>query len=207
MICFVPPLSIAGMPGRVIPSPWKPRVVVRLSQVVPVAVIWHLLMAGLDTVLISWVSVFLSSRYILHLLRAYIGQFNDHFLSQCSIFQGVRELLLRISMRLHSGVNYLYCLSTEESLTLSQENQATRGKMEQLRLIMEERRARRRARREARSAPYTVTQWSAKSESLSTQNNPAGGRTHGDEPMDTAGSAATGEQHVCELNPPEPVVA
>ncbi|XP_021916829.1 midnolin homolog [Zootermopsis nevadensis] len=95
----------------------------------------------------------------------------------------------------------------EESLTLSQENQATRGKMEQLRLIMEERRARRRARREARSAPYTVTQWSAKSESLSTQNNPAGGRTHGDEPMDTAGSAATGEQHVCELNPPEPVVA
>lgn len=37
---------------------------------------------------------------------------------------------------------------------LSQENQATRGKMERLRLIMEERRARRRARREARSAPY-----------------------------------------------------
>jgi hypothetical protein len=36
----------------------------------------------------------------------------------------------------------------------SQENVATRGKMERLRLIMEERRARRRARREARSAPY-----------------------------------------------------
>lgn len=99
---------------------------------------------------------------------------------------------------------------TEESLTLSQENQATRGKMEQLRLIMQERRARRRARREARLAPYTLTQWSAKSESLSTQQNPAGGTgslgTHGDEPMDTAGSG-TAEQHVCELNPPEPVVA
>ncbi|PNF17695.1 hypothetical protein B7P43_G07349 [Cryptotermes secundus] len=102
----------------------------------------------------------------------------------------------------------------EESLTLSQENQATRGKMEQLRLIMQERRARRRARREARLAPYTLTQWSAKSESLSTQQNPAGGPgsgagslgTHGDEPMDTTGSSA-GEQHVCELNPPEPVVA
>jgi len=109
---------------------------------------------------------------------------------------------------------YLIVYLTEESLTLSRENQATRGKMEQLRLIMQERRARRRARREARSAPYTLTQWSAKSESLSTQQNPAGGPgsgagslgTHGDEPMDTAGSA-TGEQHVCELNPPEPVVA
>ncbi|XP_069703392.1 midnolin-A-like [Periplaneta americana] len=98
----------------------------------------------------------------------------------------------------------------EESVTLSRENQATRGKMEQLRLIMEERRARRRARREARSAPYTVTQWSAKSESLTTQQNSATGGAslgaHGDEPMDTTGSAA-GEQHVCELNPPEPVVA
>ena len=89
-------------------------------------------------------------------------------------------------------------------MTLTQENQATRGKMEHLRLIMEERRARRRARREARSAPYTVTQWSAKSESLSTQQNPAasGSLSHGDEPMDT-----TGDQHVCELSPPEPVVA
>ncbi|XP_071444887.1 midnolin-like isoform X2 [Hetaerina americana] len=43
----------------------------------------------------------------------------------------------------------------EESVELSRENQATRGKMEQLRLIMEERRARRRARREARATPYS----------------------------------------------------
>ncbi|GFG33862.1 hypothetical protein Cfor_11056 [Coptotermes formosanus] len=113
--------------------------------------------------------------------------------------------LVSVDSRTGHNVDFM-----EESLTLSQENQATRGKMEQLRLIMQERRARRRARREARLAPYTLTQWSAKSESLSTQQNPAGGTgslgTHGDEPMDTAGSG-TAEQHVCELNPPEPVVA
>lgn len=117
--------------------------------------------------------------------------------------------LVSVDSRTGQSIDFM-----EESLTLSQENQATRGKMEQLRLIMQERRARRRARREARLAPYTLTQWSAKSESLSTQQNPAGGPgagagslgTHGDEPMDTTGSS-TGEQHVCELNPPEPVVA
>nr|CAD7460096.1 unnamed protein product [Timema tahoe] len=87
--------------------------------------------------------------------------------------------------------------STEETNSLSLENQATRGKMEHLRLIMEERRARRRARREARVAPYT-TQWSAKSESLS-----QAGTSH--EPMDTDPSPS--EQQLCELNPPEPVVA
>lgn len=59
------------------------------------------------------------------------------------------------------------CSST--SISDSIENQATRDKMERLRLIMEERRERRRA---ARSRPYTRsltpthkhTQWSAKSE-------------------------------------------
>nr|CAD7269636.1 unnamed protein product [Timema shepardi] len=88
-------------------------------------------------------------------------------------------------------------LVPEETNSLSLENQATRGKMEHLRLIMEERRARRRARREARVAPYT-TQWSAKSESLS-----QAGTSH--EPMDTDPSPS--EQQLCELNPPEPVVA
>lgn len=38
----------------------------------------------------------------------------------------------------------------------------TKGKMEQLKRIMEERKARRRARREARAAPYS-TSWSLKS--------------------------------------------
>lgn len=100
----------------------------------------------------------------------------------------------------------------EESGSLSRENQATRGKMEHLRLIMEERRARRRARREARAAPYT-TQWSAKSESLGLGGDMV-------EPMDTGGdqspspSAAAEQQQqqqqqqqLCEMNPPEPVVA
>ncbi|KAK7872595.1 hypothetical protein R5R35_001933 [Gryllus longicercus] len=94
----------------------------------------------------------------------------------------------------------------EESGSLSRENQATRGKMEHLRLIMEERRARRRARREARAAPYT-TQWSAKSESLP-QSSAMGHDTV--EPMETgeqSSSTASSEQQLCELNPPEPVVA
>lgn len=59
---------------------------------------------------------------------------------------------------------------------------------------MEERRARRRARREARAAPYT-TQWSAKSESLPTQQSVV-------EPMET-----TDQSTPSELSPPEPVVA
>jgi len=50
---------------------------------------------------------------------------------------------------------------TEETRRLAEENQATRGKLEQLRVVMEERRARRRARREARAAPYSAA-WSAK---------------------------------------------
>ncbi|XP_014474695.1 PREDICTED: midnolin-A isoform X2 [Dinoponera quadriceps] len=47
--------------------------------------------------------------------------------------------------------------STEE---LSKENEATKGKMRRLRLVMEQRRAKRKARRQARAAPYT-TQWAA----------------------------------------------
>ena len=52
-------------------------------------------------------------------------------------------------------------MEIEESRRLAEENQATRGKLEQLRAVMEERRARRRARREARAAPYS-TSWSSK---------------------------------------------
>lgn len=89
---------------------------------------------------------------------------------------------------------------SDESASLSRENQATRGKMEHLRLIMEERRARRRARREARAAPYT-TQWSAKSEQLAPQS--------GVEPMDTTNSAEQSAPSTtsAEVGPPEPVVA
>ncbi|XP_049813573.1 midnolin [Schistocerca nitens] len=89
---------------------------------------------------------------------------------------------------------------SDESANLSRENQATRGKMEHLRLIMEERRARRRARREARAAPYT-TQWSAKSEQLAPQS--------GVEPMDTTNSAeqSAPSTTTADVGPPEPVVA
>uniref|UniRef100_A0A1B6KKR7 Ubiquitin-like domain-containing protein n=1 Tax=Graphocephala atropunctata TaxID=36148 RepID=A0A1B6KKR7_9HEMI len=71
------------------------------------------------------------------------------------------------STQTHSDMLSPACSST--AVSDSVENQATRDKMERLRLIMEERRERRRA---ARSRPYTRTltptrkhtQWSAKSE-------------------------------------------
>lgn len=44
--------------------------------------------------------------------------------------------------------------SSEESGRLREENQATRGKMEQIQMRLEERRQKRRARRQARSSPY-----------------------------------------------------
>lgn len=62
----------------------------------------------------------------------------------------------------------------------TKENAATRGKMERLRLIMEEKRERRRA---GRTVPYDKTkagtQWSAKSEtqSVSTPQDPPGDPT------------------------------
>ncbi|KAJ1522275.1 hypothetical protein ONE63_002577 [Megalurothrips usitatus] len=75
-------------------------------------------------------------------------------------------------------------------------NQATRGKVERLRLVMEERRERRRLRREARHSPYGGSQpgpqhWTAKSET-----QPAGKSS---EAMDT--------EPLCDISPPEPVVA
>lgn len=46
------------------------------------------------------------------------------------------------------------------SAELSKENEATKGKMRRLRLVMEQRREKRKARRQASAAPYT-TQWAA----------------------------------------------
>lgn len=64
--------------------------------------------------------------------------------------------------------------TTKEYSRLSLENQATRGKMEQLQLMLEERRARRRARRETH-APYPVS-WSTASGSLVVPHaDPCGG--------------------------------
>jgi hypothetical protein len=57
MIYCVLLLNTAGMPVRVIPSPWKPQVVILLNQAALVAVAWCLLTAGLDRALISWVSL------------------------------------------------------------------------------------------------------------------------------------------------------
>ncbi|XP_075235468.1 midnolin-A-like [Lycorma delicatula] len=102
-------------------------------------------------------------------------------------------------------------VSTSESL----ENQATRGKMERLRLIMEERREKRRA---ARSSPYARnsggqmtgqhinslgginhTQWSAKSESQRTNSSSTADQPN--LPMDTTDLCSQPEVT------PEPVVA
>lgn len=68
----------------------------------------------------------------------------------------------------HMGVFFSDAASSHDAsccLNLTPEDQVevTRGKMEQLRRIMEESKARRRARREARAAPYS-TSWSVKSE-------------------------------------------
>lgn len=92
-----------------------------------------------------------------------------------------------------------------ESIAESLENQATRGKMERLRMIMEERRERRKARR---SAPYNKnnslnpldsdqqhTHWSAKSETQSVLPDP--------DPT----LPLEGEAPVCSELSPEPVVA
>ena len=53
-------------------------------------------------------------------------------------------------------------INERKTETIQDQLQVTKGKMEQLRRIMEERKARRRARREARAAPYS-TSWSLKS--------------------------------------------
>ena len=103
----------------------------------------------------------------------------------------------------------------EETRRLAEENQATRGKLEQLRMVMEERRARRRARREARVAPYS---WTPKSEANSTSSlfqTPTlvpgslgdcetAAASDSNSSMDTSDSSSTAELR--ELNT-EPVVA
>ena len=53
-------------------------------------------------------------------------------------------------------------LKEEETAVFQDQIKVTKGKMEQLKRIMEERKAKRRARREARAAPYS-TSWSLKS--------------------------------------------
>lgn len=91
--------------------------------------------------------------------------------------------------------NYL----TEE---LSKENEATKGKMKKLRLVMEQRREKMRARRQARASPYT-TKWAAvtpdpNAASASPTTTSSGG-----------GKSSSDPQNEPELQPcsPEPVVA
>jgi hypothetical protein len=94
---------------------------------------------------------------------------------------------------------------------LSKENEATKGKMRRLRLVMEQRREKMRARRQARAAPYT-TKWAAV-----TPEPDANGSTSS--PSSSAGTVGGGgpsgaksagdPQNEPELQPcsPEPVVA
>lgn len=90
--------------------------------------------------------------------------------------------------------------STEE---LSKENEATKGKMRRLRLVMEQRRAKRKARKQARAAPYT-TQWAAVTPDPESNHDPNTSTASG-----TTGSNAAEPQNEPELQPcsPEPVVA
>ncbi|XP_017791296.1 PREDICTED: midnolin-A-like isoform X2 [Habropoda laboriosa] len=87
--------------------------------------------------------------------------------------------------------------STKE---LSKENEATKGKMRRLRLVMEQRRAKRKARRQARAAPYT-RQWAA----VTPDPDP----NHDPNTPSTAATNTTEPQNEPELQPcsPEPVVA
>jgi len=66
----------------------------------------------------------------------------------------VSQFILKIETISGRGTYLCFFCFVGTDGSLTQENLATRGKMEQLRMIMEERRARRRARREARAAPY-----------------------------------------------------
>lgn len=75
-------------------------------------------------------------------------------------------------MRPNSRLIGILPTPTEERQRLTQENRATRGKMEQLQLMLEERRARRRARREAR-APYAWPGYTNGSGSGSSGQTPA----------------------------------
>ncbi|XP_034934077.1 midnolin isoform X2 [Chelonus insularis] len=85
---------------------------------------------------------------------------------------------------------------------LSRENEATKGKMRRLRLVMEQRRAKRKARRQARAAPYT-TQWAALTPDPNHDPNTTSGSSS------ASGTNPTEPQNEPELQPcsPEPVVA
>ncbi|KAF7391644.1 hypothetical protein HZH68_011187 [Vespula germanica] len=86
---------------------------------------------------------------------------------------------------------------------LSKENEATKGKMRRLRLVMEQRRTKRKARREARAAPHAA-QWAAMTPDP-ISNHDASATT-----ASTSSNSNTAEsQNEPDLQPcsPEPVVA
>lgn len=86
---------------------------------------------------------------------------------------------------------------------LSKENEATKGKMRRLRLVMEQRRTKRKARREARAAPHSA-QWAAMTPDP-ISNHDASATT-----ASTSSNSNTAEsQNEPDLQPcsPEPVVA
>ncbi|KAK2579563.1 hypothetical protein KPH14_010860 [Odynerus spinipes] len=87
---------------------------------------------------------------------------------------------------------------------LSKENEATKGKMRRLRLVMEQRRSKRKARREARAAPH-ATQWAAMTPDP-ISNHDASATTAS---SSSSNSNPTESQNEPELQPcsPEPVVA
>lgn len=90
------------------------------------------------------------------------------------------------------------------------ENQAMRTKVEQLRLIMEQRRARRKARRDARSRPYphTPSTWTSDTTvpTVVTTSSTTASATQAMD-VDSSGTAeATDPTALCELNS-ETVVA
>lgn len=97
--------------------------------------------------------------------------------------------------------------STE--LDSGDENQAMRNKVEQLRLIMEQRRARRKARRDARAQPYphTAASW-ASSSNVPTVVTTSTATTAASQAMEVDGTNPDGTDPatLCELNS-ETVVA
>ncbi len=113
------------------------------------------------------------------------------------------------------GVNLFYSGSTScgnsAGENLVDQLAVTRGKMEQLRRIMEERKARRRARREARAAPYS-TSWSVKSdvnndESSSDDSSATDESSAAASPAAAATPATAAADNSMFNNEPEPVTA
>lgn len=91
---------------------------------------------------------------------------------------------------------------------LSKENEATKGKMRRLRLVMEQRRAKRKARRQARAAPYT-TQWAAMTPADPNHEPNTSAAASSTTTTTTTSTNSAEPQNEPELQPcsPEPVVA